>query len=460
MDASELRQQLGEHKRANARAERELSPTDQSDRLDALEQRGSSPTSGSHSDADRSGARSNTPNGSNATNGDGAPAAGDGGSPSNGDNAAGGARGTGGDNPDGGAGRDSASSSVNAGRGDGTANGNGPGGSPDGASPSANKYGASSGPGGDDDGARGRNGADSSGNAGRGDGTANGNGPGGSPDGASPSANKYGASSGPGGDGDGARGRNGADSSGNAGSGDGTPNGNGPGGSPDGASPSANKYGASSGPGSGEGGGSPRRGEVGVQGDTYIPPSRGDGSSNVALTATNDRGKRWGVRMGTWAAAQLTRSVSSADSSAIELELVEPLSGEQRNVPAGTTLFADGSFNKGTRRLTLEVEKGITPNGREFKISATVYDRSKRAGLSGTVVRQRDDEVKAAAGDGALTLAESVIGGVTGSGAAGQAAGETAKSLLEKEKQTQKEAPQAVIRTNPQRALIRVDESF
>jgi len=386
MDAGELRNKLGQKKRANARAERELSPTDNTERLDALEGRDSARTSDTHSNADRSGARSDSPRSTDpATGSSAAPAEGRERRDATAYNSS---RPTSSD--------DDSSPSPNG------ATNVSPDSDPE-ASTQATKYDEA--PAGDS-GASTDTTADSTNSADQSQ-----------PDDpeASAQATKYDDGSS-------------RDASG-----------------PDSAAPAS---GGTNAPG------------VGAQGDTYIPPSRSDGTSSVALTSASNDDDAWGVRIGTWAAATLTRSVSSADSSAIELELVEPLSGEHRNVPAGATLFAEGSFNEGTRRLTLEVTKAITPDGREFSLSATVYDESKRAGLPGTVVRDRGEEVKAAASDGALTLAESVIGTVTGSGAAGEAAGSTAEELLKQEEKTQKEAPQAVIRTNPQRALIRVNESF
>ena len=145
---------------------------------------------------------------------------------------------------------------------------------------------------------------------------------------------------------------------------------------------------------------------------------------------------------------------------AADVRIRDPISRGLKR-PAGTTLFGDKRFNSSSERLGVVFTRGITPDGQEFSLIASLYDSRKLFGLSGVVVRRREEEVAVAAQKGALTAAGGIIGSTvdpTGCAIA-QGVADAGSELLETERYYIRQ-PQAFIQVSSQDVLVRVDQSF
>ena len=196
--------------------------------------------------------------------------------------------------------------------------------------------------------------------------------------------------------------------------------------------------------------------------DIYIPPPRLNTVSTSRSTVFNTETRPFGILLGTWARAHITRSVSNADNGPVEVTLDEDMNGQKRLLPAGTTLFGQKGFNPTSQRLDVTLTHGVTPDGQEFALSATVYDERKVSGLAGSVVRQRSDEIRSAASNGALasarTLMATTLDGAAG-GAVADGIAQAGDELLSNEQQFMRR-PRAFIQVSPQPVFIRIDRTF
>lgn len=194
-------------------------------------------------------------------------------------------------------------------------------------------------------------------------------------------------------------------------------------------------------------------------GDIYIPPPRNSSSvATVAGVLTKNKNK-FGILMGTWIEAELTRTASSAESGQIEFRLLESVEGRYRTLPANTVLFANKSFNVTSKRLESLTSVAITPGGDEFGgIQAYVYSLDRTAGLNGSIIRDREGELVTAGTNTLLTTAAATL---PGSGnMASQAVGQFSQEMLSNEKKNAPKTPQAQIVVPPQRVLLKVAKSF
>ncbi len=195
--------------------------------------------------------------------------------------------------------------------------------------------------------------------------------------------------------------------------------------------------------------------------DIYIPPPRLQTTKSSRTVVYGEERKDFGIVLGTWMPAKLVRSVTSADNAATEVILTEDVEGRRRVLPAGTTLFGDKRFNSASERLEVVFTRGITPDGQEFSLVASLYDGRKLSGLSGVVVRRREEEVAVAVQKGALTAAGGIVGASvdpTG-GAIARGVADAGSELLETERRYIRQ-PQAFIQVSPQDVLVRVDQTF
>ena len=196
--------------------------------------------------------------------------------------------------------------------------------------------------------------------------------------------------------------------------------------------------------------------------DIYIPPPRVNTVSTTRSTVFNNETRTFGIVLGTWARAHIERRVSNADNGPVEVILDEDINGNKRDLPAGTVLFGPKGFNQTAQRLDVTLTHGITPDGSEFDISATVYDAHKVSGLTGSVVRQRGDEIRSAASSGALASAQTLMATTIDSAAAGavvDSIAQTGSELLNNEQQYVR-TPRAFIQESPQPVFIRIDQTF
>ena len=199
-----------------------------------------------------------------------------------------------------------------------------------------------------------------------------------------------------------------------------------------------------------------------VDPDIYIPPPRIDTESTTHSQVYAAQSRGYGIVIGTWFKAHIDRRVTNADNGQVEVVLDEAVVGKYKTLPAGATLFGQKSFNQASQRLDLSLSNGITPAGVEFDFSATVYDSSKVSGLSGSVVRQRGEEVQSAASRGALASARTIMSATVDTAAAGAIAdgvGQAGDELLNNERQLIRQ-PRVLIQVSPQPVLVRVNQTF
>lgn len=195
--------------------------------------------------------------------------------------------------------------------------------------------------------------------------------------------------------------------------------------------------------------------------DIYIPPARQATVSLVESSVFAPDPPRFGIVLGTWISGHIDRQVSNADNGRIDVIIERDVVGHWGMLPAGSVLFGAKRFNSTTRRLDVTLVQGITPQGREFQLNATLYDSTRLSGLAGVVVRHRDQEVMVAAKRGVLATTGELLAAATGTTMEAVARGVTraGNELLANEQRHVQDA-QWLIRVPPQRVLIRVDETF
>ena len=196
--------------------------------------------------------------------------------------------------------------------------------------------------------------------------------------------------------------------------------------------------------------------------DIYIPPPRVDTESTTHSQTYSQQSRTFGIVIGTWFKAHIERRVTNADNGQVEVIVDEDVPGKTKTLPAGSTLFGQKAFNQVSQRLDLSLSNGITPDGFEFDLSATVYDSTKVSGLSGSVVRQRGKEIRSVASRGALTSAKALMSATIDNAAAGalvDGVGQVGDELLNNERRFIRE-PRALIQVAPQAVLIRINQTF
>jgi len=196
--------------------------------------------------------------------------------------------------------------------------------------------------------------------------------------------------------------------------------------------------------------------------DIYIPPPRLDTASTTQSQVFTQETRTFGITLGTWFQASIQRRITNADNGQVEVTLDEDVPGRTQTLPAGTVLFGQKSFNPVSQRLDISLANGITPEGHEFALVATVYDRTKVSGLAGSVQRQRDAEMTSAAAKGALTAAQALLSTTLDTAAAGAIAdgvGQVGDELLDNERRYIRE-PAVLIQVSPQPVLVRVNQTL
>jgi len=182
-------------------------------------------------------------------------------------------------------------------------------------------------------------------------------------------------------------------------------------------------------------------------------------SDAVAIDATH----AFGIRLGTWMRARLAKHTSSAEPGLAELVLTHEVAGDHRTLPAGTLLFARTQINGATQRMEMLVEKGITPDGREFRLKGLVFDPQKTSGLDGIVTADHARMVRRGTGKGMLAAGGAAVSVLFGnSGPAGAAAGAATNSILNDTGRLVDRSTQQTltIYVAPQPVLIRVEATF
>ncbi len=89
----------------------------------------------------------------------------------------------------------------------------------------------------------------------------------------------------------------------------------------------------------------------------YLPPPRIGGYGPLTDAPTPDNIRVFGIRIGTWIEGKLRRNASNAEPGLIEIYTTRDIRGDKKVLPIGTTLFAQKTYNPGTKKLDLLVEK-------------------------------------------------------------------------------------------------------
>jgi hypothetical protein len=170
----------------------------------------------------------------------------------------------------------------------------------------------------------------------------------------------------------------------------------------------------------------------------------------------------FGIRLGTWIEGNINRNTSSAELGLVEITLTEDVVGTKRTLKSGTLLFAQKQMNTATRRLELLAVKGITPTGKEFKVTGLIFDTLRVSGLAGIVSSDTNKTVSRGMGKGLLAGAGSVAQTLAGANPVGSAAGAAANSMLSDQNNVveQTTEQQLTIYVSPQPVLIRIDQTF
>jgi len=206
---------------------------------------------------------------------------------------------------------------------------------------------------------------------------------------------------------------------------------------------------------------SPRIFEQGKDG-LYISPPRVGGYDALVDAPMPDETRVFGIRIGTWIKGELRRPANSSEPGLVEIYTTEAIRGDRKVLPIGSILFAEKTYNAGTKKQDFLVEKGITPQGREFKIKGLVFDLNQTAGLDGIVSTDSEMIVERSGSKGALAAGGAVADQLAGNSLVGAASSAAAESLLEDsaEAVTRSKTLKQNIRTRPQTLLIRVEETF
>lgn len=194
----------------------------------------------------------------------------------------------------------------------------------------------------------------------------------------------------------------------------------------------------------------------------YIPPPRTSTQHKTSSYSVKVDPKHFGISFGTWASAELVRSVTNADVGEVEIVLSGTLQGRAKALPAQTILYGNKSFNVGTNRLDVRITRGITPDGEEIELSATVYADDKAfSGLSGVLLRNREKEFDSIAKNAALQTASVAFNQATPDNSLmGAAYDSVTQQALTNEKRYLRQQEGAVIKVFPQSLYIRIDKSF
>ena len=194
----------------------------------------------------------------------------------------------------------------------------------------------------------------------------------------------------------------------------------------------------------------------------YVPPPRTGGFGPLTDAPTPDNMRVFGIRIGTWIRGELRRQASSSEPGLIEIYTTETVRGDKKDLPPGSTLFAEKTYNAGTKKQDLLVEKGITPEGREFVIKGLVFDLQKTAGLNGIISADSEMIVERSTSKGVLAAGAAAAENIAGGSIVGSAASGAAESLLKDSAEVVNESKtlKQTIRSVPQTLLIRVEETF
>jgi len=197
----------------------------------------------------------------------------------------------------------------------------------------------------------------------------------------------------------------------------------------------------------------------------YVAPSLRRGgtqvSNDILLARSEKASAYFGITIGTEISIDLKKSASNVQEGYVALSVRVDVVGQQHTLSRNGTLFARPTAVKGSERLFLRIERGITPEGYEFAANGVVLGEDGKPGLAAKVVS--DGKVlERALNAGEDTIAGAVVG-VMAPDVAGEAAKSGVNKLLEDKQQgdNDKSGQRAyIVLADPQRATIQVEATF
>jgi hypothetical protein len=200
----------------------------------------------------------------------------------------------------------------------------------------------------------------------------------------------------------------------------------------------------------------------------YIAPSlrRSGGGNTVNNMAAVDQPEVksiiFGIRIGTEIEVELVGGASNVQNGQMKFRVTRTVTGDKRSLPLNTLLFARPSAVLGSPRLFMsQTLRGITPDGKEFMLKASIRADDRQPGLMAYVVNDGKTLYRAAS-EGKTALAENLLSlapdGVivdAGKAAAGQVLQEQ-----QGESQAKYGSGVYVVQANPQPAIIEIEETF
>ena len=170
--------------------------------------------------------------------------------------------------------------------------------------------------------------------------------------------------------------------------------------------------------------------------------------------------QKFGIRAGSWVRVSLARTISSSEPNEIELELLEDVQGSTRLLPAGTIFFARHQLNSATRRLDMKVSLMVLPTGEEFKISGTIHNLGRLAGLSGAIITHSEEVAGVIAQQNILEETKKQVARSIGNNPAARLAGSVVSGVVTSKQQALPPTPTFSVQVSPQEALLRFSRTF
>jgi len=198
----------------------------------------------------------------------------------------------------------------------------------------------------------------------------------------------------------------------------------------------------------------------------YMPPARvstGGGAASSRSDAVKQKQRRFGILIGSWFEARMSRETTNADPGLIEIKIINDVEGNHRTLPAGTMLFASKRYNAGTKRLDLHIIQGVLPGGEEIIVDALVYDSSQVAGLNGIVVENNAGTISGGFKKGVINASRTIATTLTGVGSpAGTVLDSTVSEVADAKQAAAvaRDVAPYTIHVSPQPVLIQVQETF
>lgn len=199
--------------------------------------------------------------------------------------------------------------------------------------------------------------------------------------------------------------------------------------------------------------------------NVYIAPSlrlRSSVSNEAAVSQPESKSVIFGIRIGTEIDVELVGGASNVQNGWMKFRVTRTVVGDKRHLPLNTLLFAHPTAVQGSPRLfTSSTMRGITPDGLEFSLNASIRANDRQSGLLAYVVNDGKTLYRAA-DEGKTALAQNLLslapGGVMAD--AGKAAASQVVTEQQSESRVRYGSGVYVVQANPQPAVIEIEETF